>query len=197
MDTITSENKKNVNIYMEANPNPNSLKFVANFVLVDMGETYDFPDLASTESAPLAKAIFQDFKYVTRVFYMSNFVTVTKTDDVLWEEVRNELKDYIQTYLEKDLPVLTKSESDAPEAYKGDDETILKIIEILDEYIKPAVEQDGGAISFHSYEDGIVKVLLQGACSGCPSSTVTLKAGIESLLKRALPEIQAVEAVEM
>lgn len=184
--------EKVVNLYLEANPNPNSLKFVANFMIVPEGQSHDFPDKASAENAPLA-AELHDYDFVDRVFYMNNFVTVTKTEDVEWVEIRGKLKEHIQNYLESGKEVLTKQLPD--ELFnENDSETVKKIKGILDEYIKPAVEQDGGAIAFHSYQDGVVKVLLQGSCSGCPSSTVTLKAGIENLLKRMLPEIQAVEA---
>lgn len=186
------ENKRVVNLYLEANPNPNSLKFVANFMLVPEGQSYDFPDKASTENAPLA-AELHEYDFVDRVFYMNNFVTVTKTEAAEWEEIKGTLKSHIQNYLESGKEVLTKQMPD--EVFdENDSETVKKIKGILDEYIKPAVEQDGGAIAFHSYQNGVVKVLLQGSCSGCPSSTVTLKAGIENLLKRMLPEIEAVEA---
>ena len=186
------ENSKVVNLYLEANPNPNSLKFVANFMLVPEGQSHDFPDAASAKNAPLAEELLA-YDFVDRVFYMSNFITVTKKENVDWTEIKQTLKDHIQTYLESGKPVLTLEE-EAPLFDENDSETVKKIKGILDEYIKPAVEQDGGAIAFHSYTDGVVKVLLQGSCSGCPSSTVTLKAGIENLLKRMLPEIQAVEA---
>mgnify|MGYP001795318838 FL=1 len=184
--------EKVVNIYLEANPNPNSLKFVVNFMLVPEGQSYDFPDKESAENSPLASEL-HNYDYVDRVFYMNNFITVTKTEAVEWVEVRGKLKEHIQTYLESGKEILTKEIPD--ELFnESDSETVKKIKGILDEYIKPAVEQDGGAIAFHSYQEGIVKVLLQGSCSGCPSSTVTLKAGIENLLKRMLPEVQAVEA---
>ena len=186
------ENKRVVNLYLEANPNPNSLKFVANFMLVPEGQSHDFPDKASAENAPLASEL-HDYDFVDRVFYMNNFVTVTKKEEADWAEIKGTLKEHIQGYLESGKEVLTKQMPD--ELFdENDSETVKKIKGILDEYIKPAVEQDGGAIAFHSYQDGVVKVLLQGSCSGCPSSTVTLKAGIENLLKRMLPEIQGVEA---
>lgn len=181
-----------VNIYMEANPNPNSLKFVVNRMLLPDGQSMDFPDKESAADAPLAQELF-NYSYVDRVFYMSNFVTVTKKDDVLWEEVRNELKKHIQEYLEANKPVVNQIKEE-PLIDENDSETVKQIKGILDEYVRPAVEGDGGAITFHSYKDGIVTVLLQGSCSGCPSSTVTLKAGIENLLKRMLPEIKGVEA---
>lgn len=189
-----TESSKLVNIYTESNPNPNSLKFVANFMLVPEGVSRDYPSVADTKEAPLAEALFNKFSYISRVFYMSNFVTVTKAEEAEWFEVKNEIQQFIKTYLEEDKPVLTeKIEKTLDEELTGDDiET--KIKGVLEEYIRPAVEMDGGAISFHSFNDGIVKVLLQGSCSGCPSSTITLKSGIENLLKRMVPEVTEVVA---
>lgn len=192
METKNSEQKRMVTLYMESNPNPQSLKFVANYMLLPEGVSYDFPDKESAKDSDLALRLF-DFPYVKRVFYMGNFVTITKDPEVLWEEIRNTLKDEIKNFLESGKPLL--NEEPIQEIFNENDSEIVKKIKgILDEYIRPAVEQDGGAIAFHSYEAGKVKVLLQGSCSGCPSSTVTLKAGIENLLKRMLPEIQTVEA---
>ena len=166
-------------------------------MLVGEGESYDFPDLRSAEKAPLALELF-NYPYVNRVFYMSNFITVTKSNDVDWIEVQDELKAHIKTFLEAEKPLL----ADDFELPKVEEPTSTpesdienKIRAILDEYVKPAVEQDGGAIAFDSFEDGVVTVILQGSCSGCPSSTMTLKAGIENLLKRMLPEVTTVEAV--
>lgn len=190
-----SVNKKPVTIYLEANPNPNSLKFVADFMLVSEGKSYDFPDVVAAKSAPLANELFK-FDYVTRVFYMSNFITVTKSQTVEWAEIQEELKSFIKNYIESDQPLLSHEEEDVQEFTEDETDMDHKIKEILEEYVQPAVEQDGGAISFHSYQDGVVKLLLQGSCSGCPSSTITLKAGIENLLKRMIPEIKAVEAQE-
>lgn len=184
---------KVVNIYLEANPNPNSLKFVVNFMLMPEGVSQDFPDQESASNAPLAHELFH-FPYVKRVFYMSNFITVTKEESKEWEEIKHELKEYIKTYLEAGKPLLTDAVADGNEINEDDTEAEKKIKGILDEYIRPAVEQDGGAITFHSFEEGKVKVLLQGSCSGCPSSTITLKAGIENLLKRMVPEVQEVIA---
>ncbi|MEQ9423595.1 MAG: NifU family protein [Cyclobacteriaceae bacterium] len=189
--------KKPITIYLETNPNPNSLKFVANRLLVPEGENFDFPDVESAAEAPLAQELFKH-DFVKRVFYMSNFVTVTKTEDKEWIEIQAELKSLIQDYLEAEKPLLTDNYQRSvveDEKVADDPEIHQKIKSILDEYVRPAVEQDGGAITFDSYEDGVVTVLLQGSCSGCPSSTLTLKAGIENLLKRMLPEVKAVEAV--
>lgn len=184
--------KRSVNLYLEANPNPNSLKFVANYMLVPEGESFDFPDEASAEHAPLALDLLK-LDYVQRVFYMSNFVTVTKTEDKDWGEIQEELKGIIKTYLEADKPLITKF-PDAIQTAIEETDIERNIKNVLEEYVRPAVEQDGGAIAFHSYNEGVVKVLLQGSCSGCPSATVTLKAGIENLLKRMVPEVTTVEA---
>lgn len=186
-----------VTIYTESNPNPNSMKFVANFMLVDDGTSYDFPNKQAAASAPLAQKLFENFSFVDRVFYMNNFVTVTKTDAVEWSEARILISQMIKEYLENDEPVLSDISTEPETEDHADDEIVVQIKNVLEEYIKPAVEMDGGAITFDSYNDGVVKVLLQGSCSGCPSSTITLKAGIESLLQRAIPDIKAVEAVEV
>ncbi|MBT1702976.1 NifU family protein [Chryseosolibacter indicus] len=177
---------KQIHIYLESNPNPNSLKFVVNEMLIPDGLSFDFPSPASAASAPLAKELF-NYPFVDRVFYMSNFITVTKKEDVEWLEIQGQIKDHIKKFLESGKFIIEVEESnDFPE--QEETETIKKIKTILDEYIRPAVEQDGGAITFHSFREGIVKVRLQGSCSGCPSSTVTLKAGIENLFKRMMPE---------
>ena len=194
METYNNTNapKRSVNLYLEANPNPNSLKFVANYMLVPEGESFDFPDKAAAEHAPLALELLE-LDYVDRVFFMSNFVTVTKVEDKEWEEIKEPLKAIIKEYLEADKPLITKF-SETTQAAIEETEIEKSIKNVLDEYVRPAVEQDGGAISFHSYNEGVVKVLLQGSCSGCPSATVTLKAGIENLLKRMIPEVTTVEA---
>lgn len=182
---------KKVNIYLEANPNPNSLKFVADHMLVEPGTNYDFPDAASTANAPLAEELFEH-SFVRRVFYMSNFITVTKSDDVEWLEVKDKLKAHIEYFLESGRDILTVP-TEALEVEET--EMDIKIRSLLDEYIRPAVEQDGGAIEYKSFEDGVVSVYLQGSCSGCPSATVTLKMGIENLLKSMIPEVKSVQAV--
>jgi Fe-S cluster biogenesis protein NfuA len=185
---------KSVHIYLESNPNPNSLKFVINDMLVPEGFSFDFPDKESAGGAPLAQELF-DYSFVDRVFYMSNFVTVTKKEDVEWLEIQSTLKDHIKNFLESGRHIIEIFEPEN-ESTEVETETVKKIKTILEEYIKPAVEQDGGAITYHSFTDGVVRVRLQGSCSGCPSSTVTLKAGIENLFKRLMPEeVQSVEAL--
>ncbi len=184
---------KTIHIYLESNPNPNSLKFVVNEMMVPEGMSFDFPSPAEAEDAPLAQELFM-YPFVERVFYMSNFVTVTKKEDVEWIEIQDTLKNHIRTFLESGKLILDKKEEVVPQ--QEETETIKKIKTILDEYIRPAVEQDGGAITFHSYTNKRVTVTLQGSCSGCPSSTITLKAGIENLFKKMMPdEVEEVEAL--
>lgn len=185
---------KNVHIYLESNPNPNSLKFVVNEMLVPETMSFDFPDLESAAISPLAKELFQ-FSFVDRVFFASNFVTITKKEDVEWLEIQGTLKDFIKQYLEAGKFIIELNENEVASA-EEETEAIKKIKTILEEYIRPAVEQDGGAITYHSFIDGVVKVKLQGSCSGCPSSMITLKAGIENLFTRMMPgEVKSVEAL--
>ena len=192
----TTENSRVVNIYTESNPNPNSLKFVANFMLMPEGISRDYQSLESTQEAPLAKALFEEFQFVKGVFYMSNFVTITKDDETEWFEVKASVQQFIKEYLTENKPVITEEIGDDIDAELTGDDAEAKIRGVLEEYIKPAVEMDGGAIKLASYKDGIVTVTLQGSCSGCPSSTITLKNGIENLLKRMIPEVKEVVAEE-
>jgi Fe-S cluster biogenesis protein NfuA len=185
---------KNIHIYLESNPNPNSLKFVISEILVPEGMSFDFPTIEAAAEAPLAKELLQ-YPFVERVFYMSNFVTVTKKEDVEWIEIQDTIKNHIREFLQSGKLILDLK-TPAPDEAGEETETVKKIKNILDEYIRPAVEQDGGAITYHSYKDKKVTVTLQGSCSGCPSSTITLKAGIENLFKRMMPEeVQEVEAL--
>ena len=185
--------KRVVNIYTETPPNPNSRKFCVEFPLVE--ESVDFPTPASAINCPLAADLFR-FSFVKRVFISSNFITVTKSEDIDWLDIEPMLKSLIKGALEEDKPLFMEIPKNSSLEFNPDEpEIVQKIKSLLDEYIRPAVEQDGGAINFSSFDDGVVKVELQGSCSGCPSSTVTLKAGIENLLKRMIPEIKEVVAV--
>ncbi|MEO1253739.1 MAG: NifU family protein [Bacteroidota bacterium] len=185
-----------VNIYTESNPNPNSLKFVANFMLMPEGISRDFPSIKHTDEAPLAKALFDTFDFVHGVFYMSNFITVTKDENTEWFEVKGKVQQFIKDFLAEEKSILTEEVSDDIDAELTGDDAEAKIKGVLEEYIKPAVEMDGGAIKLSSFQNGIVTVTLQGSCSGCPSSTITLKNGIENLLKRMVPEVKEVVAEE-
>lgn len=189
-----------VMIYTEASPNPNSMKFVLNFELVPDGLSFDYPDVASTQIegkvSPLAADLFQ-FPFVQRVFLASNFITITKDDTSDWGEIMFDTKQFIKIYFEENHPVFEqKTIQNHTAIIDTDSETIRKIKTVLNDYVRPAVESDGGAISFHSFDEGSgsVKVLLQGSCSGCPSSTLTLKAGIQNLLSQMVPEVREVVA---
>ena len=142
----------NVNIYLEANPNPNSLKFVTDRMLLDDGKIKDYPDVESASDSPIAKRLFE-FDYVERVFIMSNFITITKNDQVNWDDIKIELKNYIKQHIEEGNKIVDIKKNDVKKV-TSNKEIDNKIIEILDEYIKPAVEQDGGAIQFESFDKG-------------------------------------------
>ena len=189
-----------IHIYTESTPNPHSMKFVFNVELLPDGMSFDYAQpadgLTKEKSSPLAVALF-GFEFVRRVFITSNFITVTKAEAVLWEDELFGIKQYLKSYFAEKRPVFSLPTSVIDGADVGDDNAIIsKIKEVLEQYVKPAVESDGGAISFHSFDEtsGQMKVLLQGSCSGCPSSQMTLKAGIEALMTRMVPEVKEVVA---
>ena len=195
---MTEQTKQAVLVYTESTPNPETLKFVANKMVLP-NYAADFPDEDSAKESPLAKELF-GFPFVKGVFIASNFVTVTKTEDADWYSLIPSLREFIKNYLSEGKPIVTEAYITAAQAKnsttsEGDIED--KIKALLDKYVKPAVEMDGGAIIFKSYDEGVVTLQMQGACSGCPSSTVTLKAGIEGLLKRMVPEVQEVVAEQV
>tara|TARA_B100000809_G_scaffold55257_1_gene51050 strand:+ start:522 stop:1127 length:606 start_codon:yes stop_codon:yes gene_type:complete len=192
-----------IHIYTEASPNPNSLKFVLNFDLIDI--SLDFPRIEDTKNCPLAKELFEKFSFVERVFIANNFITITKDEDTDWFEIMPNVKGFLKKYIQDEKMIFTDDikkevvgqelkEKKVNEEKGNDAATIDKIKVVLDEYVKPAVESDGGAISFLSFDNGKVTVLLQGSCSGCPSATVTLKSGVENLLKKMVPEVTEVVA---
>lgn len=205
-----SEPKTPYTIYAESTPNPNTMKFVANRWLVTNDKSYEI--LAHQRvggPSPLAEKLFS-FPFINGVFIAGNFVTITKSEVIDWEDVVMELREFIREFLNSEgmevireafLNIEEKVEEKIAEDSKPEKETKeftdfeTRISEILDEYIKPAVEGDGGAIELDSFDEGVVKVVLKGSCSGCPSSTATLKGGIESLLKNMLPEVKEVEAI--
>ena len=183
-----------ISIYTEMTPNPVTMKFVLNFLLIDEeGESIEFRTKEKAEISPIAKKIFE-LPYVKGVFITSNFITVTKDESCEWYEVIPEIKKLIKTKLALKEPLLTgdliEVESEVPVNISGDIEK--KIISILDEYIRPAVEGDGGAINFKSFEDGTVTVMLKGSCHGCPSTNTTLKMGVQNMLREMLPEVKNV-----
>ena len=195
-----SENKIATTVYVESTPNPKVMKFVANRAIIQ-GDSVEFMNIDDAKNSPLAMKLFH-FPFVREVFIAKNFVSLTKYDAMEWDDVVMEVREFIREYLAKGGVVVheiqeaqenenskepTESVTPINQQELGEVET--RIIDILDEFVKPAVESDGGNIRFMSYEEGVVSVLLQGACSGCPSSTVTLKQGIENLLKKMLPTL--------
>src|ERR1700750_2449802 len=188
-----------VSIYTEMTPNPETMKFVANKLLYP-GKSIGFADETLAAPSPLAKELFS-FPFIKSVFIASNFVTLTKTADTDdWQDVIPTIKDFLKDYLENGGVVVNeeevaKTKQEAENTESADEDHIVKRVkELLDNYVKPAVEMDGGAIQFKSYNEGTVNLMLQGSCSGCPSSMVTLKAGIEGMMKRMIPEVKEVVA---
>jgi len=208
-------NTRPINIYAELTPNPNSIKFVADIMLLE-GGVVEYMNKAEAINCPLAFQLY-DFSSIDKVFITSNFVTITKVGDIDWFEITNILREFIRGFLmsgealfvgspfdpdhipgkKNDNPEINENKTTkAVEAKKEvapladlvvHPDIDKKIMDLLDEYVRPAVEGDGGAIHFKSYDNGTVNVVLKGACSGCPSSTVTLKSGIENMLKQMLP----------
>ncbi|MFT5725261.1 MAG: Fe-S cluster biogenesis protein NfuA [Bacteroidia bacterium] len=179
-----------VTVYSEATPNPESMKFVSNRMIL-ANDSVDFRSKDKVTDSPFASALFE-FPYVKGVFIMNNFVSITKSVDYEWFDVIPTLKKFVQDYLQDGKEIVTAVKVELSD--EEETEVVKKIKQLLDDHVKPAVEMDGGAISFKSFEDGVVNVVMKGSCSGCPSSTMTLKAGIENLLKRMIPEVEAVEA---
>jgi len=202
-----------VTVYSEMTPNPSTMKFVANKYLLPTGASVEFENKSAAKGySPLAEALF-DFPFVTKVFIAVNFVTVAKTDNVPWDFITMELREFIREWISFEKEVLiampsqiqhdvhataatgeVSSETSAPQPNFAASALDDAIIDLLDQYVRPAVANDGGAIDFLGFEDGKVTVMLKGSCAGCPSSTATLKGGIENLLKQHLPEVQEVVA---
>ena len=190
-----------VTVYTEITPNPTTMKFVANKYLLITGDSVEFSSTAEAKGySPFAEELFK-FPFVQNVFIAANFVTIKKTDNVPWDFITMELREFIKAWISdgKDLIIqmpIPKEKSEATHSKKIFSSTELDdpIRGLLDEYVRPAVENDGGAIDYVGFENGTVTLLLKGSCAGCPSSTATLKGGIENLLKQHLPEVKEVVA---
>jgi NFU1 iron-sulfur cluster scaffold homolog, mitochondrial len=195
--------KSPVMLYTEQTPNPESLKFVTNRMLYK--GTADFrEEKLAKEWSPVATALFE-LPYVKGVYICNNFITITKEFNYDWADLMLKLKEFIKAYIEADKGIVKEGFAEAMEKieaergagyeYSEDDAAIVqKLKDLIDTYVKPAVEMDGGNIEFKSWNQGVVTVVMQGSCSGCPSSTVTLKSGIEGMLQRMVPEVKEVVA---
>lgn len=183
-------------IQTEATPNPQTLKFLPGREVLGPSRVADFPDAEAAARSPLAAALFQ-IDGIEGVFFGSDFITVTK-GDVEWQHVKPAILGAIMDAFTSGRPLLDDAAEgdDAHEGYEGEDEEIVaQIKDLLDTRVRPAVAQDGGDITFQGYEGGVVFLNMQGACAGCPSSTLTLKRGVENLLRHYVPEVTEVRAV--
>jgi Fe-S cluster biogenesis protein NfuA len=194
-------------IYAEMTPNPKTMKFVVDRLLISGGEAVEYASAAEAKgSSSLAEALFA-FPFVQGVFIMNNFVTVIKTDNIDWDLILFELREFIRDFLTKNELAVQKlpekkeiaSNEQTPTSTQLEEPVVPsefddQIKSILEEYVRPAVEGDGGLIDFKSYKDGVVTVTLRGSCSGCPSSMQTLKGGIETMLTQMIPQVKTVVA---
>lgn len=195
-----SVNQAPVMLYTEQTPNPESLKFVTNRMNYKGTADFKTKELAE-EWSPLATALFEK-PFVKGVYICNNFVTVTKELNYNWDDIMLDLKAFIKTFIEEGNTIVKEGFQDAIAEiefkesdikYSAEDKEIVKKIkELINTYVRPAVEMDGGNIEFKSFDKGVVSVILQGSCSGCPSATVTLKSGIEGMLKRMVPQVTEV-----
>ena len=182
-------------IQTEATPNPDSLKFLSEKTISAIG-TEEFQKAKEKEvSIPFVKELL-DFKGVELILLSEKFLSVKKTKEVSWNELKPMVISHLNDYFEKNNEPILKNKQKTTRYVDNNDETVNKIIEVLDTKIRPAVARDGGDIKFKSFEDGIVKVELQGSCSGCPSSLMTLKQGVQNLLKHYVKEVNSVEATK-
>ncbi len=197
--------KSPVMLYTEQTPNPESLKYVTNRMLYRGVADFREKDLAA-EWSPMANSLME-LPYIKAVYFSNNFVTITKEFNYEWTDVMLKVKEFLKNYIEQDGVTVREgfaefmekqAAADAVTQFSGENgEIARKVKDLIDTYVKPAVEMDGGNIEFKAFDSGIVYVTMQGSCSGCPSSTVTLKSGIEGMLKRMVPEvIEVVQEME-
>ena len=180
-------------IQTETPPNPNSLKFLSEKVISSIGTEEFQKDKSKSLQNKFIKELLE-FKGVELILLSKNFLSVKKTEDASWTELKPMLISHLNDYFEKNEGPILKENNTPDNSIKDHDETVKKIIDVLDTKIRPAVAKDGGDIKFKSFENGVVKVELQGSCSGCPSSLMTLKQGVQNLLKHYVKEVNSVEA---
>lgn len=188
-------------IQTEATPNPSTLKFIPGLVVLENG-SLDFRSPEESRVSPLAERLFA-VEGVAGVFLSQDFIAITKSDDKEWFLLKPALLGVIMEHFTAGRPVLNESDAASQTASgsegegEADDEVVAQIKALLDTRVRPAVAMDGGDIVYHSFEEGVVYLSMRGACAGCPSSTATLKMGIENMLRHYIPEVQAVEPVEL
>ncbi len=182
-------------IQTESTPNPATLKFLPGVTVLEAG-TADFPNAEAAEKSPLADRVFK-IAGITGVFFGHDFVTVTKSDETEWDHVKPAILGAIMEHFQSGKPVMLGENTSGGHAeHDGEDAVVVgQIKELLDTRVRPAVAQDGGDITFHGFDRGVVYLHMQGACAGCPSSTITLKMGIENLLRHYIPEVTEVRPV--
>ena len=197
-----------ITIYAEMTPNPRAMKFVANIAVVTDGKAYEYTSVEDTDSSPLAKVLFT-FPFVEGVMISQNCITISIIQNLDWNEVVLEVREYVTNYLQAGQPVVIAEKFKAKKSPEVAEETEFtplpkpgeirdidkKIKHILKEYVSPAIENDGGAVAFASFEDGELKVKLSGACNGCPSSTQTLQYGIQNIFGKLLPQVKKVSSI--
>ncbi|KFB41827.1 AGAP000598-PA-like protein [Anopheles sinensis] len=188
--------KRSMFIQTQDTPNPDSLKFLPGVAVLEKGQTMDFPNVSSAQCSPLAKLLFR-VEGVRSVFFGGDFVTISKQEDAEWRIIKPEVFAVIMDFFASGLPVVTDAKPNLDtQINEEDDETVQMIKELLDTRIRPTVQEDGGDIIFMGFDDGVVKLKMQGSCSSCPSSIVTLKNGVQNMLQFYIPEVVSVEQVK-
>jgi Fe-S cluster biogenesis protein NfuA len=183
-----------MNIQTEHTPNPSSQKFLPGKIVMEKG-TADFRNIEEAKRSPLALNLFK-IDGVEGVFFGSDFISITKSDNHEWQMLKSSISETIIEYYKSGAAIMLQGEEDNSDTSNTEDsEAVVKIKEILETKVRPAVAKDGGDITFQSFDNGIVYLQMQGSCSGCPSSTATLKAGIENMLKHYIPEVREVRPV--
>jgi Fe-S cluster biogenesis protein NfuA len=197
-----------VTIYAEMTPNPRAMKFVANILLVNSDKIFEYHSAAETETSPLARVLFT-FPFIEGIMISHNFVTINVVPNLDWNDVVLEVREYLTNYIQAGQPILSENALETTEKIEETKEEVLpslpkpgevrdidkKIQHILHEYVSPAIESDGGAVTFVSFDDGELKVRLSGSCNGCPSSTQTLQYGIQNIFGKLLPQVKKVSSV--
>ncbi|XP_041769192.1 NFU1 iron-sulfur cluster scaffold homolog, mitochondrial-like [Anopheles merus] len=187
--------RRSMFIQTQDTPNPDSLKFLPGVPVLEKGQTMDFPSVSAAQCSPLAKLLFR-VEGVRAVFFGGDFVTISKQEDAEWRIIKPEVFAVIMDFFASGLPVVTDAKPNPDTQFnEDDDETVQMIKELLDTRIRPTVQEDGGDIIFMGFDDGVVKLKMQGSCSSCPSSIVTLKNGVQNMLQFYIPEVVSVEQV--